>query len=169
MKEHPILFSGPMVKAILEGRKTVTRRLSKKWLKVKAGDGLWVRETWAPFDRVAVADQDKNMIFYRADDERKLETDGVWKPSIHMPRWASRITLETTEDARVERLQDITESEAVAEGCVPCEFWTEHGICPSDCGAAVNDFRNLWDSLHAKDAPWSSNPEVVRVAFRRVA
>jgi len=141
MTERPILFSAEMVRAILDGRKTQTRRIVKpqptgatSWLphieasgfypdKISAkperlvckygqsGDQLWVRETWAKGETAGVAR-------YRATDPQCDDTtSGLrWRPSIHMPRWASRITLRIT-DIRVERLQDISEDDARAEGC----------------------------------------------------
>ena len=136
-KERPILCSAPDVMAILDGRKTQTRRIMKPqpnrtWPDEVTphwsvggnrtlpgasnplrcpygvpGDRLWVREAWRLPDGAP-----KGWVDYRADDTR----DGFkWKPSIHMPRWASRITLEVT-DVRVERLQDISEADAMAEG-----------------------------------------------------
>ncbi|KRD71392.1 hypothetical protein [Lysobacter sp. Root96] len=153
MRELPILFNGPMVRAVLEGRKTQTRRPVKgwalKWLAQDhftpeyvalpsngaspygyAGDQLWVRETWfrephpSEFGLTyndmphtwafACAKAGKHL--YRADAGSEVAIDGRrWRPSIHMPRTASRITLEVT-DVRVERLQDISEADAAAEG-----------------------------------------------------
>ena len=150
MKEHPILFSGPLVRAILSGEKTQTRRLvrgralemierdSHELLPCPYGyekDRLWVRETWG-------YDQDgphTSLVLFRADrDDLGIR----WRPSIHMPRWASRISLEVTE-VRVQRIQDITEEHARAEG-LP-RNWTdgepgwnpnEHGyLTPAGCYA----------------------------------
>lgn len=137
-KERPILFSGPMVRAILDGRKTMTRRVVKPqhefapsmrtgkacWENSpfgEPGDTLWVRETFALYGMEAAPEHERPR-FYRADDDAKpgyaTPPDITWKPSIHMPRWASRITLKIT-DVRVERLQEITEADAKAEGCPP--------------------------------------------------
>lgn len=146
MKERPILFSAPMVRAILNGSKTMTRRVVKlpKWAepgtleidfhdKLMAicretgcfsdiecpfgisSDRLWVRETFAPHCSSVISNRDVSGLYYRADDETKYETDLSWKPSIFMPRWASRITLEVT-GVRVERLQDISEADIASEG-----------------------------------------------------
>ena len=134
MKEYPILFSPDMIRALLAGRKSVTRRISKQWLKVKAGDRLWCREAWGIGDGGGrLVDPTIN---YRAGGQLPLNkirgTDSVWQhsytthcvlgtdllkirggwiPSIHMFRWASRILLECEEDARAEPLWNITESE----------------------------------------------------------
>ena len=158
VKERPILFSAPMVRAILEGRKTVTRREVKKrpaldclgagyepaFLTLpanadlcpygKPGDRLWVRETWycdhfelmrglylKPDDLNVGEAIDDGTLIYAADGLNPYEADQpIWKPSIHMPRWASRILLEIT-DVRVERLQDISLADIRAEGlqCPP--------------------------------------------------
>src|SRR5262245_50360133 len=142
MKERPILFSGEMVKAILDGRKTQTRRLimhqgrplddfafyevdgdevrteSGKQLKCKygqPGDRLWVRETWRVFGGHQYEyQQHQPSVLYRADFDL-FDEEGAWRPSIFMPRWASRITLEITK-VRVERLDGISEEDAMAEG-----------------------------------------------------
>lgn len=171
-KEHPILFSGPMVKALLARRKTQTRRLSDVWMKVKAGDRLWVRETWAPFDfsyeDVRPSDLPQYcQIVYRADCKA---TDDTWRPSIHMPRWASRITLEATADALRERLQDITVDDAIAEGIEKSgDHWKNYlktSMYPNDwCGARAS-YMGLWNSLHSKEAPWESNPELTVLSFK---
>ena len=151
MKEHPILFSGEMVRAILAGRKTQTRRVVKPWTArmldalsegssdlsaikppYAVGDRLWVRETWqefrdnelppgrsrGPSGRMGIPahPEIKFFVFYRADGEVADHPQygaALWRPSIHMPRWASRITLEAT-GIRVEQLQDISEKDAVA-------------------------------------------------------
>jgi hypothetical protein len=138
MKERPILFNGDMVKAILDGRKTQTRRPIKdlpectiidakraeidrdphmaEWLLKtlkcpfgQPGDRLWVRETWAHHEGAVGG------IIFKARCPENLAKAKKWHPSIHMPRWASRITLENDE-IRVERVQDITEEDAKAEG-----------------------------------------------------
>lgn len=177
MTSHPILFSAPMVRALLERRKTVTRRLSKQWLKFKAGDELWVRETWCPVDNSQLVLGGDKYIEYRAtpspgfvsshpagwehapDDAAALK----WKPSIHMPRSASRITLSATEDARLEYLSHLTEEEA---------FW--EGICGDprcnlrSASFHIDMYRKLWNEMHGKTHPWESNPEVVRIAFEVV-
>ena len=206
MIEHPILFSGPMVRAILEGRKTQTRRAMNpqpelsgiewmwrqyRWLSDKRrpidvltggslqpcpfgapGDRLWVRETWA---QPAALDPDPTV--YRADypacvpKEFENVPDAVaitWKPSIHMPRAMSRITLEIT-GVRIERLQTISESDARAEG-VTIEDHHMRGYC---AGAywppSIRAIHDLWDSLNAaRGHGWDVNPWVWVVEFKRI-
>lgn len=196
MKERPIIFSGEMVRAILEGRKTQTRRVIKpqpsgdvgawpyddhreNWLVCPYGSQecrLWVRETWRPFVLGSRFNQEVD-IEYRADGQKilhhpisseKLEkweggfSDCSWKPSIHMPRWASRITLEIT-DVRVERVQDITDADAVAEGIDPEEDKYDGHQVPK-----VN-FSFLWDSINEKRGfGWDANPWVWVVEFKKV-
>jgi len=155
MKEYPIIFSSPMIRALLADRKTVTRRLSRQWLKVKAGDWLWVREGFAVQPFLWKKNHELQPTHYLADvsDLRQIE-DYIKKSSIHMPRWASRISLEATEDARVERLKDITNEDAIREGiaCDEVVPWAAYAF--------------LWDGLHAKPGErWEDNPEVVRIAF----
>lgn len=165
MAERPILFCGSMVRAILDGRKTVTRRLPmpKRWV---PGDRLWVREThtivgvpgvedyfppWYDPDKIVPHAAARNDVWetrwalFRADWEG--EAPGRWFPSIHMPRWASRITLDIT-SVRVERLDDVTEAEAQLEGF-----------------DSLADFRALWASLYRDKG---DNPWLWRVEFRRV-
>ena len=180
MKERPILFSAPMVRALLAGTKTQTRRVLKQaqirsaampepeWRSVltlcpygQPGDQLWVRERWAPRDGLTVINQQRTEVFYWADDEGKHWSDGPWKPSIHMPRWASRITLEVT-GVRVERLQDISERDAQAEGVVE---WAING--GSTAALCVDQYRDLWDSINGAGA-WECNPFVWVVEFRRI-
>lgn len=207
MASRPILFSGPMVRAILGGRKTQTRRTLRgtpsltgqpeqvdgqtphicgdsgwhfrrgdgrcEWHIAcpygQPGDKLWVRETWGARDirgcsapRIADIDTVNDRVEYRADG---MPDDGRhWFPSIHMPRWASRLTLEVTA-VRVERLQAITEEDAIAEGvdAVPVADVPRQGtLCRRD------DFAQLWDLINGKRAPWSSNPWVWVVNFRRL-
>lgn len=189
MKERPILFSGAMVKAILDGRKTMTRRVAKRLLlglpqaEMNAqcpygqpGDRLWVREMWAhndgwydDTDAVAWKNwhgerngrQCATWVDYRATYQQVkdgCERDWPWRPSIHMPRWASRITLEVT-GVRVERLREITEADARAEGA-PAE-------CPD--GNTVDWFRGLWAGINGERGyGWDVNPWVWVVEFRRV-
>ena len=180
VKERPILFSGPMVRAILGGRKTQTRRIVK--LKChdgfevgpnyegehwpvrggdrmpcpygKPGDRLWVRETWL----CATGEPGPTLCHYQADGDRP-EFNGLWKPSIHMFRWASRITLEIT-GVRVERLQDITEADAMAEGVECCSGWIGHA------GEPRRIFCDLWKSINGAES-WAANPWVWVVEFRR--
>lgn len=203
MRERPILFSGPMVRAILAGTKTQTRRVVKpqpthflggpgvtysdgsecpltpciehpnKPFSVEIrchygqpGDRLWVRETW----RGAGAD-----LMYRADDGDGFDgpphgsrgSDVPWRPSIHMPRAASRITLEIT-GVRVERLQDISEADAIAEGAPPShrsidQISREYGFADFP----RSWFGQLWDTINGAGA-WDANPWVWVVEFKRV-
>ncbi|AZE55947.1 Phage protein [Pseudomonas synxantha] len=192
VKEKPILFSAPMVRAILEGRKTVTRRavkgsalnfLADFTLEYVAlpenhfcpygnpGDRLWVREAWVADAQVdAIAPRDLSQgepIQYPADGAVRqtgcsMVTPGKTRPSIHMPRWASRILLEIT-DVRVERLQDITEEQALAEGIgtQATESFRATGV-ERPAGFA---FRDLWASTGGE---WEANPWVWVVEFKRV-
>ena len=198
MKESPILFSAPMVRALLAGTKTQTRRIFKpdrmtwdangryttyamrggelsttgsgpfkpsSWLHYcpygQPGDRLWVRETFGHFER------NENFapgceVFYRADGESlALEP---WRPSIHMPRWASRITLEVT-GVRVERLQDISADDARAEGCQdkPVDGAEQASI---DLLAKLW-YHDLWEQINGLDS-WAANPWVWVVEFKRV-
>jgi hypothetical protein len=166
-KERPILFSAPMVRAILEGRKTQTRRivkpehvaayhddvpiLFKRFPYGKPGDRLWVRETWGMFEETH-----KCIPHYRATHA----TDVVprWRPSIHMPRWASRITLEV-ESVRVERLKECSDADALAEGCSSADMQS---------GDRLQDvYRRLWESINGPGS-WEANPWVWVVEFKRI-
>jgi hypothetical protein len=227
--ERPILFSAPMVRAILAGTKTQTRRAVRvddrpvivkmgsatercerqrgipsnatnvryigPYLKCDAPEGsntvssrvrcpfgvpcdrLWVRETWA----VPPGIESRDAVAYRADippdaesDERwarrNMQAVAVWRPSIHMPRWASRLTLEI-EAVRVERVREITEADVRAEGLAShpsadgtLNWWVAAG------GAWLGPrraFEALWDSINTdENTNWSANPWVWVVTFR---
>ncbi|WP_121774884.1 hypothetical protein [Acinetobacter bereziniae] len=218
MKERPILFSAPMVSAILEGRKTQTRRvinpqpegktlqsnLDGKWLSKKfnglllpkiedlpihcpygkIGDRLWVRETWSTvnlYGEIALAYKADGEVIRVVENESFQDEDGLinyddprlekysfatwaddllegkegnWKPSIHMPRWASRILLEIT-SIRVEQLQDISESDCLKEGV--------GSPILRDCKKPK--FMQLWESINGADS-WTVNPWVWVVEFK---
>jgi hypothetical protein len=144
----------------------------------KIGDRLWVRETFA------YVSPDENRrpveecnIEYRADtnDKRPGGWDNdpddpaalVWKPSIFMPRAASRITLEVT-GVRVERLQDISEEDAIAEGAPVEDFYGEWLVPDPMPQKPSQWYRDLWDKINAKKCPWSSNPWVWVISFKRL-
>lgn len=214
MNEKPIIFSGEMVRAILDGRKTMTRRVVKpepvevvEWnhgiftpyktvappkeipqaiVKKpiacpygKPGDRLWVREAHlldpphnGEWDYYAYTDgaienvdaipekyRSPRWVMYAADKEGVRQWR--WRPSIHMPRWASRITLEIT-NVRVERLQGISEEDAKAEGMeIEIQF-------PAETRPYGTEFRSLWDKINGKKYPWDSNPWVWVVEFKKL-
>jgi len=225
MKERPIIFSAPMVRAILEGRKTMTRRVIKPqpdedglslnterqlWLDTSgdlykcpygvSGDRLWVRETFAIYQTVnyirrpdgrAFPEVSDGLAGYRADGFDKIRDfrehirltedlsmeaieikDNSWRPSIYMPRWASRITLEIT-DVGVERVQDITEEDAKDEGA-PCIKGNYFDVVSKDFIDVTEPtcrfgFHVLWDSINAKRGfGWDKNPWVWVVEFKEV-
>ncbi len=177
-KSRPILFSAPMIRAILDGRKSQTRRVVKNpedygcqipgpAIITPYGrplDRLWVRETFGLVD-----ESDGKQCVYRADSGPIHEATTKWKPSIFMPRWASRITLEII-SIRVERLQEISEADAIAEGISkgPVKLWK--GATPSGkpLQTAKEQFKTLWDTINAKKQPWSSSPWVWVIEFKRV-
>lgn len=187
MKERPVIFNSEMVRAILDGRKTQTRRIAKADNSNhllgcpfgQVGDRLWVRETFAAFDadwkhpgkpHDLRAGPWPNVVYPAS--VAKIP-DGTCRPSIHMPRWASRITLEITA-VRVERLNDISEEDAEAEG-IDMEALYDSQDC-YDCIADHNmtgrptvtgAFKYLWESIYGVDS-WSVNPWVWVIEFRRV-
>lgn len=199
IKERPILFSGPMVRAILEGRKTQTRRLVKhpeyygcptgdcphetqrqcdeamNSLNVicdchfgQPGDRLWVRESVGrrPASFLGItATNGVEQAFYAADGENVVgygmfDLCPWWQrktlPAIHMPRWASRITLEIT-GVQVERVQDICDGDVMREGVTPL----------SPFGELQDAYATLWDSINGKGS-WDANPWVWVISFKRV-
>ncbi|MGD1751473.1 hypothetical protein [Klebsiella pneumoniae] len=207
MTERGMIFNAEMVRAILDGRKTQTRR-PIKWKQTRfteigeredgskwpwsedaehafdfwhpcpfgsVGDRIWVRETFqgplfdfdlmdsyckdsTPFEKsefcVYKADGVPAPEFYDADDELHC----CWRPSIHMPRWASRILLEIT-GVRVERLKSISDRDALREGCSTADMKS------GDCVADV--FARLWASIYGSDS-WNANPWVWVIEFKRV-
>jgi hypothetical protein len=213
-KERPILFSGPMVRAILDGRKTVTRRPIKpsmrgfdvsfelhqqddgSWRPLhtfdescmddqgtehpvvcpygKPGDRLWVRETWycdhfevmrgpylKPADLDVTEARGDGTLVYAADGLTPYEADQpAWKPSIHMPRWASRILLEVT-DVRVEQLQAISIGQICKEGLARSIY----EFIPVT--TAFDAFAEVWDSINGPGT-WEANPWVWAVEFKQV-
>lgn len=198
-RERPILFSGPMVRAILSGQKTQTRRAvrlndagraqlaGKQWHiddphvtlacpYGQPGDRLWVRETWQHANHPDGPYRPGVPVHYRADyfddphgPDGERSPGGkyrAWRPSIHMPRAASRITLEIT-GVRVERLQDTSETDALAEG-VTIEEHHKHGYCSGEAlPPAVRAFRELWESINGAGT-WAANPWAWVMEFRRV-
>lgn len=218
MKERPILFSGPMVRAILEGRKTQTRRVVKLpekksftdsvnpdglpiiWHELSefkgrsqmkrievfhelcphgtVGDRLWVRECFGTTAAVPTSTAKDEFAFlgqpelfaYRADNPSGR---WCWKPSIHMPRWASRITLEIT-GVRVERLQDISDADVDAEGMdLEGEHsqWFNEGEHQHIAGAPMSGeryaFMRLWSSINGPES-WDASPWVWVIEFKRL-
>ena len=207
MSDKPIIFTGEMVRAILDGRKTQTRRVMKPqplildsggaWYPdaqskrakhyasdaplrkglgcdfplYRPGDRLWVRETWG-FHVTSIGSKryEEGPFVYRADcmDETPL-LGGKWRPSIFMPRWASRITLEVTE-VRAQRIQDISEEDARAEGMPTLA----NLLCLADPPNAEpmrrESFNALWNTIHRKhpDHQWQANPWVWAYTFRRI-
>ncbi|ELM3660010.1 hypothetical protein RYR38_003479 [Edwardsiella piscicida] len=245
MKERPIIFNDEMVRAIISGTNTMTRRPMKVqpespnfglrfiteskrksdegkyfWsisdacgLKMrsnpfpcpygKPGDRIWVREAFSTLGNEdgCPIDWNNHLVkeggpdaarIYRASCEQKpgnyglwsmpddafwkphtddMQYEGSWTPSIHMPRWASRITLEIT-DVRVERLQNITEDDARAEGVPPAgellPKYPDTYLTPrGDFASARVAFQRLWESIYGDDA-WDCNPWVWVIAFRRI-
>lgn len=209
MKARAMLFSAPMVRAILKGRKTQTRRVVKpagavdvvrfigadnqptgefgwcphpcyieKHIRCpygQPGDRLWVRETFAVSEVGALLQG----CWYRAtqDDfvaslpeslrENAEPPGGKWKPSIFMPRWASRITLGVT-GVRVERLQDISEQQAHDEGVDNFMCAAAVGKSPYKAGpATIMGFAHLWESINGPGS-WNANPWVWVIEFKRV-
>jgi len=199
----PIIFSAPMVRALLREvdhpgtGKTMTRRLAwlesadrrtkeytprrSPWHRVKPGDRLWVREVvacgacapskpshWASgfWRREQGSPENPSGLWYAADDlapAKTISDRGRWIPPIHMPRWASRLTLIVTA-TKIERLQQISEADAIAEGCKGVrgpnpDFPDEWDPSP------VEEFRELWQSLHGAES-WNSNPEVVAITSK---
>jgi len=169
--ERPILFQGPLVAAVLRGEKTVTRRLYGRRFRCDAGDRLYVRETHAIVPATAYRasrEEDGSQVPHRVSPDglewavyREGWTrckPGRWRPSIHMPRWASRISLYVV-DARLEHLQELTHADALREGVQPDRpGWS-----------AVPPFARLWDKIngHRDGASWAENPLVWRVEFYR--
>ncbi|MEY6817331.1 hypothetical protein [Klebsiella pneumoniae] len=235
MKERGMIFNGEMVRAILDGRKTQTRR-PIKWKQTRfteigkredgskwpwsedaehacdfwhpcpfgaVGDRIWVRETWATLGNedgccidwegnLCKGDERSAARIYRASCEQRPgdyglwsipddaywkphtkehKFEGAWRPSIHMPRWASRILLEIT-DVRVERLNAISEEDATAEGVPPAgsllpdypgTFLTPKG----DFATAKVAFQRLWESIYGEES-WKANGWVWVISFKRV-
>ncbi|MDK1845545.1 MULTISPECIES: hypothetical protein [unclassified Klebsiella] len=197
MKERGMIFNGEMVRALLSGRKTQTRR-PIKWKQTRfteigeredgskwpwsedaehacdfwhpcpfgaVGDRIWVRETWNKYG---------GLLTYRADhdwiDDMRKETvcTAKWVPSIHMPRWASRILLEIT-DVRVERLNSISQEDAQAEG-LELTGWRPTYSDPDSGGEVMtpyDNFAQLWESIYG-DESWKANPWVWVISFKRV-
>jgi hypothetical protein len=237
MADRPIIFSAPMVRALLDGRKTQTRRVVKNvppqpapnchpshtarhpapyldaycggkptpanprgmgrnwhWWQVDdrpgveafrlpyaPGDRLWVREAWAP-NEVAPGEpifradygQANGVQSYNLRDGSCEAAVSNWRPSIHMPRWVSRLTLTVT-DVRVQRLNDISEEDAIAEGidmdqAPGTAAWGWHDYGRGDSLAKRyfadprNSYRTLWNSIHGPDA-WAANPWVCALTF----
>jgi hypothetical protein len=207
VKERPILFSGPMVRAILECRKTQTRRVIKpsrsqmEWMKLehngkklfckytgngaqfylddtelspfgfikcpygKPGDRLWVRERFADLDGMGFGgDRYSYHASVGSEGLRAAKDYGVkWKPSIHMPREASRITLEIT-NVRVERLQEITAKDVMAEGTPDSKEDFEIG---GPVLYSNHIWKKLWESINGPES-WNQNPWVWVVEFKKV-
>jgi len=213
VKERQILFSAPMVRAILAGRKTQTRRVVKPqpdWERPmpcssqtpegwqgpldyslwshegdasegsrrcpygQPGDRLWVREAWRVRGGQEYEYQrDRSQVMYRAthgEDGYPLGWESYdWRPSIHMPRWASRITLEIT-GVRVERLNEVSEADAMSEGVTALDgqFSGCYAAGPALSGTTAKEcFRRLWASINGPDS-WEANPWVWVLEFRRI-
>lgn len=189
----PVLFSTPMVQAILDGRKTQTRRVITKkdildaiealesisiasphltpWAKHQIGDILYVRETWN-------YDEQANKPYYKADfDADTIKELGMkWKSSLFMPKKDARLFLKIT-NVRVERLQDISEEDAIAEGIKRIgDAWEDYDFKDNSKYnyrylRAIDSYKSLWNSINKKEPEkqWEANPYVFVYEFERVA
>ena len=174
-----IIFNSEMIRVILDDRKTHTRRVIKDQTKAEKyhyqpgfaslsnpygqpGDRLWVRETLAydPMDGKPKSIRDSFLYSATACKEDLYYTKSV--ASIHMPRWASRITLEVT-DVRVERVQEISLNDINAEGIPLSKCWRREDVRID----LRTNFEDLWNSIYGKDA-WDKNPYVWVVSFKRI-
>lgn len=178
MKEHPIIFSTPMVQALLSGKKTQTRRIIKPQPKILLGSKskgywpdiprvkcpygepghlLWVRETHAI--TYSTGPSMKRTVWYKADNPQIPERVSFkWHPSIHMPKGAGRIWLEVLK-IRVERVQQITNADAVAEGVQTLGLYPGYDI------SMKGHFNGLWTLINGADS-WETNPFVWVVEFK---
>jgi hypothetical protein len=186
-KEIGVLLKGPLVRKFLAGEKTVTRRADlAKWRKAKPRDLIWFRETCC---NIALNGY-RPVYIYRADGDDKPPYL-KWIPSIHMPKAAARCWAEI-EDIREERLQDISEEDARAEGVAPIELPDGVRSVPVCCGRTlpsgeccgdpepypeqcympsfVAGFAEIWNSINGKKPglSWYDNPTVARIQFRRI-
>ncbi len=192
MKEHPILFSTEMVKAILDGRKSQTRRVMKPQPNLVGGEWFWRKCSWTDEKprcptgtlelaidycphgevgdrlwcretwRIYSADEGTQSCEYKADLPNPIYTATPWRPPIFMPRWASRITLEIT-GIRVQRVQEISEGDIKCEGVVPQTYERGDGNT-----VTTYDFRKLWDSINIKRGyGWGKNPWCWCIEFKR--
>jgi len=217
MADRPILFSAPMVRALLAGEKTQTRRALKpragvtvaaledegerngdvlrcarhqvREPRIEAGDRLWVRESGhllrECYDHAPPDDQWRDAGFQHAVDGAVVpirpydppisawigDCARISRPSIHMPRWASRLTL-LVEDVRVQRLQDISEADAIAEGVRQDAVGAGTFIGREGPGrwvtpwpTAVEAFSDIWSSINGPDS-WTANPWVAAISFK---
>lgn len=170
--ERPLLLRDRLIRATLADLKTQTRRVgpnAKRWLKLRAGDVLWVREAWHwPFRQ----EHPVSKPCYRATGCSDPQDQMAWKPSIHMPRAACRLRLELTADPWLEPLQDITEEEAMQEGIRQDDGPGAMRFEGSDgmrWETATLAFRSLWDGINApRGYGWEKNPDVVAMRFRRL-
>lgn len=185
MSEKPILFSTPMVQAILDGRKTITRRIVKEKppitpyrCRYKVDDVLYVRETYMEAPNYPDLPEE---YYYKASmcEQFLDEWKGCWKPNIHMPKVAARIFLKVT-NVTVEHLNDITEQDAIAEGVEPfmndyykhyspeLEF-TKESLAEGRpfCRSARSSFTSLWNSINGKHS-WLENPWVWVIEFKKI-
>lgn len=187
--EKPIIFNGEMVRAILANKKTQTRRVIKpqpRWVTqiiakrpYAKGMRLWVRENFYVQEFLWEENHEPQPIEYMADIKHRDQVeDYIGKPSIHMPQWASRITLEIT-DVRKQRIQDISEEDAKAEGsyldrcdCMSRSKDKTHldaAFSQNWCHVHGDEFKHLWNSINeAKGYGWQSNPFVWCIEFRRI-
>ena len=169
-----LVFSAPMVIEILKDRKTMTRRTDQRLLSVKKGNILYVKETWIPaFKRT----ENLSGVIYRADgpeynslasQKHQWGAGYPWKSPRFMPRWAARIYLVATADAKGERLREITAVDCIKEGC-------PSGYIPGNLSMESQRillegkrdwFRETWESLHGKGS-WEANESVVVLEFVR--
>lgn len=167
MTDRGIIFSAPMVLALLAGKKRQTRRLATSPLRnAQIGERLWVRESYRlgrQWDDFKAREADQSTRVWPEADRDNCDAHGKLRPSIFMPRWASRLTLIVT-DVRTEALDDISGADALAEGIPWAEDRTIH--VPGDEMDARQRFRDLWDSLHtAEGERWCDSPEIVALTF----